>query len=42
MEANDTLISGDNLPAHKARILLQLALTETGDFNEIQRIFREY
>ena len=28
MEAKDTLLSGDNLPSHKARILLQLALTK--------------
>jgi L-asparaginase len=42
VEAKDKLISGDNLPAHKARILLQLALTKTNDFKEIQRIFKEY
>jgi L-asparaginase type II len=42
VEAKDQLISGDNLPAHKARILLQLALTKTSDFKEIQRIFKEY
>lgn len=35
-------ISGDNLAAHKARILLQLALTKTSDLKEIQRIFSEY
>lgn len=35
-------ISGDNLPPHKARILLQLALTKTSDLKEIQRIFNEY
>ena len=28
--------------AHKARILLQLALTKTSDLREIQRIFDEY
>lgn len=38
----DKFIGGDNLPAHKARILLQLALTKTSDFAEIQRIFNEY
>ena len=35
-------ISGNNLVAHKARILLQLALTKTSDMKEIQRIFNEY
>jgi L-asparaginase len=39
---NDKLIGGDNLPAHKARILLQLALTKTSDVKQIQRIFNEY
>jgi L-asparaginase len=38
----DTFLGGDNLPAHKARILLQLALTKTNDFKEIQRIFDQY
>jgi L-asparaginase len=38
----DKFIGGDNLPAHKARILLQLALTATNDFKEIQRVFDEY
>jgi len=32
----------DTLPAHKARILLMLALTVTDDQNEIARIFSEY
>ncbi len=32
----------DTLPAHKARILLMLALTITDDRSEIQRIFGEY
>ncbi len=40
--ANDKFIEGDNLPAYKARILLQLALTKTNDHREIQRIFNEY
>jgi L-asparaginase type II len=35
-------VEGDNLVAHKARILLQLALTKTNDLREIQRIFDEY
>jgi L-asparaginase type II len=35
-------IEGDTLVAHKARILLQLALTQTSDLKEIQRIFNEY
>ena len=36
------IVPGDNLPAEKARLLLQLALTKTSDLNEIQRIFNEY
>jgi L-asparaginase len=32
----------DTLPAHKARILLMLALTRTSDQAEIRRIFSEY
>ena len=35
-------IAGDNLNAQKARILLTLALTMTGDLQEIQRLFNEY
>jgi L-asparaginase/Glu-tRNA(Gln) amidotransferase subunit D len=35
-------VPGDNLPAEKARLLLQLALTKTNDLNEIERIFDEY
>ena len=35
-------IEGDNLVAHKVRVLLQLALTRTSDPEEIQRIFGEY
>jgi L-asparaginase/Glu-tRNA(Gln) amidotransferase subunit D len=42
VEPKDKFIGGDNLAAHKARILLQLALTETSNFKEIQRIFHEY
>ncbi len=38
----DKFIEGDNLIAHKARILLQLALTKTSDLKEIQRMFNEY
>jgi len=40
-EAN-AFIEGDNFVAHKARILLQLALTRTTDPKEIQRMFDEY
>ncbi|MFT4046290.1 MAG: asparaginase [Solimonas sp.] len=36
------IVPGDNLPPEKARILLQLALTETQDVQEVQRIFDEY
>jgi L-asparaginase type II len=37
-----SFIQGDNLPAPKARILLMLAMTQTTDRREIQRIFGEY
>jgi L-asparaginase len=40
--SKDWFVEGDNLVAHKARILLQLALTQTSDLREIQRIFNEY
>jgi L-asparaginase/Glu-tRNA(Gln) amidotransferase subunit D len=36
------VVPGDNLPAEKARLLLQLALTKTTDNGEIKRIFDEY
>jgi L-asparaginase len=42
------LIGGDNLPAHKARILLQLAMQKTKDLtgekrlNEIERLFQTH
>lgn len=39
---DDGFIRGDTLPAHKARILLMLALTQTCDPREIQRMFNEY
>ena len=42
LNPEDKFISGDNFVAHKARILLQLALTKTSDPKEIQRIFNEY
>jgi L-asparaginase len=42
LNSQDKFISGDNLVAHKARILLQLALTRTSEPGEIQRIFNEY
>jgi len=35
-------VTADNLPPHKARILLRLALTRTTDPVEIQRMFDEY
>ncbi|WP_104712326.1 type II asparaginase [Helicobacter cetorum] len=36
------LVSSDNLNPQKARILLQLALTQTKNVEEIQKIFEEY
>ncbi len=42
VDTQGKLIGGDNLLAHKARILLQLALTKSSDLKEIQRIFDEY
>jgi L-asparaginase len=36
------IVTADNLPPHKARILLRLALTKTTDVAEIQRMFNEY
>lgn len=35
-------VTSDNLPPHKARVLLRLALTKTTDPKEIQRMFDEY
>ena len=42
LDAESQFVEGDNLVAHKARILLQLALTKTSDLQAIQRIFNEY
>jgi len=39
---NDPFIQGDSLVPHKARILLMLALTQTRDPKDLQRIFCEY
>jgi len=36
------IVNGDNLPPEKARILLQLALTQTNDWKEVKRYFDEY
>jgi len=36
------IVTSDNLPPQKARILLRLALTKTKDPKEIQRMFAEY
>ncbi len=36
------IVPADNLPPEKARILLQLVLTETTDLAEVKRIFDEY
>jgi L-asparaginase len=35
-------VASDNLPPWKARVLLSLALTQTSDANDIQRIFDTY
>jgi L-asparaginase len=35
------IVTSDNLPPHKARILLRLALTKTSDPREIQRMFNQ-
>lgn len=40
--AEKNFLDGDNLSPHKARILLQLALTKTTDRSEIQRMFNQY
>lgn len=42
VNSKDRFVEADNLAVHKARILLQLALTRTSDPREIQRIFNEY
>lgn len=39
---NDAVVSGEDLAPLKARILLQLALTRTNEFEELRRIFQEY
>ncbi len=36
------IVTSDNLPPQKARVLLRLALTRTTDLKEIQRMFNEY
>jgi L-asparaginase type II len=36
------LVSGDNLPPEKARLLLQLALTKTSDWQQIESYFDRY
>jgi L-asparaginase len=41
-QAGLNIVTSDNLPPHKARILLRLALTKTKDPKEIQRMFNEY
>jgi L-asparaginase len=40
--SDSPFVTGDTLPAHKARILLMLALSKTSDPREIQRMFNEY
>ena len=39
---DEKFLNGDNLNPQKARILLQLALTQTTDLEDIQRMFDEY
>jgi L-asparaginase len=41
-DSDNPFVTGDTLPAHKARILLMLGLTKTLDPRELQRIFNEY
>ena len=41
-QAERGIVTSDNLPPHKARVLLRLALTKTTDTQEIQRMFNEY
>jgi L-asparaginase type II len=36
------LVNGDNLPPEKARLLLQLALTKTSDWQQVKHYFDEY
>jgi len=36
------MVNGDNLPPEKARLLLQLALTKTSDWQEVKKYFDEY
>ncbi len=42
VDRNDGYLRCDSLIAHKARILLMLGLTKTGDLGELQRMFNEY
>lgn len=42
VESNEGFIRGDSLSAQKARVLLTLALVETREENDLQRIFDEY
>jgi len=36
------IVNGDNLPPEKARLLLQLALTQTSDWKAVKRYFDQY
>lgn len=42
VDRNDGYLRCDSLIAHKARIVLMLGLTKTGDLGELQRMFNEY
>lgn len=42
VESNEGFVRGDSLSAQKARVLLTLALVETREQNDLQRIFDEY
>lgn len=42
VETNEGFVRGDSLSAQKARVLLTLALVETREQNDLQRIFDEY
>lgn len=42
LDTSENIIPSYTLPPYKAKILLQIALTKTTNFNEIKRIFKTY